>query len=122
MKKVLHTRVLDYYDGPLVIEAVDEDGRRYLCDSLPADGEGRRFVVVPVTDGEVGELNRGEACMRVMMERVGCGEWYLSVPHWDFREPFGIERQAGAIGESGKLPGEGYMLTGAWDEEEAGGR
>ena len=122
MKTIRYGRTLVFHDRPLVIEAVGGDGRRYLCDSLATREEGEWFVVVPVTDGEVGELNRGEACMRVMMERVGCGEWYLSVPHWDFREPFGIERQAGAIVESGKLPGEGYMLTGAWDEEELGGR
>lgn len=120
MKTIRYARTLVFHDRPLVIEAEDGEGGRYLCDSLATREDGEWFIVVPVTDEEAGVLNRGEACMRQMMERVGCEEWYLSVPHWDFREPFGIVRQEGAIGESRKLPGEGYMLTGAWDEEEQG--
>ena len=54
--------------------------------------------------------------MRVM-QCAGEAEWYVSVPQWDFREPFTIERQAGPISESPDLCGEGYMLTGAWDDE-----
>ena len=51
------------------------------------------------------------------MVQAGREEWYISVPQWDFREPFAIERQEGPISESPELPGEGYMLTGAWDDE-----
>ena len=71
MKTIRYARTLVFHDRPLVIEAVDGEGRRYLCDSLATREAGEWFVVVPVTDGEVEELNRGEACMRVMMERVG---------------------------------------------------
>ena len=114
---VLHERILDYYDEPLVIEAKDESNRRYLCDSLATSTEGRRFMVVPVTDGQVEALNQGESCMMQVMVQAGGEEWYISVPQWDFREPFAIERQEGPISESPDLCGEGYMLTGAWDDE-----
>lgn len=116
-KTVLHERILDYVDGPVVIEARGEDGQRYLCDSLGDRDTGEQFIAVPVTDKQVDILNRGDSCLRRAMERAGAGEWYISVPQWDFREPFTIERQAGPISESPDLCGEGYMLTGAWDDE-----
>lgn len=115
--RVSHERVLDYYDEPLVIEAKDENERRYLCDSLATSNEGRRFIAVPVTDEQVNELNQGKSCMMQVMARAGREEWYISVPQWDFREPFTIERQEGPISESPDLCGKGYMLTGAWDDE-----
>lgn len=111
-------RILDYVDGPIVVEANGGDGRRYLCDLLDEQDEGAVFLVVPVTDEQVAQLNAGRSCMRRMMEVAGQEEWYISAPQWDFREPFTIERQAGPISESPDLCGEGYMLTGAWDDDE----
>ena len=116
-KAILHERILDYVDGPIVIEARGDDGRRYLCDSLGDCDAGEQFVVVPVTDDLVNDLNRGKSCMMQVMAQAGSEEWYISVPQWDFREPFTIERQEEPIAESSYLPGEGYMLTGAWDDE-----
>ena len=116
-KAVLHERILDYFDGPLAIEARDEDGRRYLCDSMGAAEAGEQWIVVPITDDQADALNRGEMCLRSTMVQAGGEEWYISVPQWDFREPFTIEPQEGPISESPELPGEGYMLTGAWDDE-----
>ena len=117
MLKLRETRVLDYCDGPVVIEAQDDDGRRYLCDVLEPCEEGMRFLVVPVTDSEVDRLNSGASCLRHTLEHIAPKSgWFLSVPQWDFREPFTIERQSGPISESPDLPGEGYMLTGAWDD------
>ena len=109
-------RVLDYYDEPLVLEARDDDDHRYLCETLDTDDAGMRFLVVPISDKQVDALNRGESCMRRTMERAGSEEWYISVPQWDFRKPFVIERQMGPISENPELCGEGYMLTGAWDD------
>lgn len=116
MTKLRETRVLDYYDGPLVIEARDEDNRRYLCDVLEPCEDGMRFLVVPITDNQVDILNRGDSCLRRTLLQAGQDNWYLSVPQWDFREPFTIERQSGPISESPDLPGEGYTLTGAWND------
>lgn len=116
-KAILHERILDYVDGPIVIEARGDDGRRYLCDSLGDCDAGEQFIVVPVTNKQVDTLNRGDSCMRSTMELAGREEWYLSVPQWDFRGPFAIEQQEGPISESPDLCGEGYMLTGAWDDE-----
>ena len=115
-KALLHERILDYVDGPVVIEARDEDGRRYLCDSLGDCEAGEQFLVVPVTNKQVEDLNRGDSCLRRTMECSGRDEWYISVPQWDFREPFVIERQTGSISEHPDLCGESYMLTGAWDD------
>ena len=50
------------------------------------------------------------------MECSGRDKWYISVPQWDFRKPFVIERQTGSISEHPDLCGESYMLTGAWDD------
>ena len=116
MTKLRETRVLDYYDEPLVIEAQDENGHRYICDVLEPCEDGLRFLVIPVTDAQVQTLNKGESCLRKTMEIAGRDEWYLSVPQWDFRKPFKIERQPGPIADSPDLPGEGYTLTGAWDD------
>ena len=115
-KAIRHVRVLDYYDEPLVLEARDDDGHRYLCETLDTEDTGMRFLVVPISDEQVEDLNRGGSCMRQTMTRAGRDEWYISVPQWDFREPFAIERQTGPISESPDLCGEGYMLTGAWDD------
>ena len=116
MKKLRETRLVDYCDGPVVIEAQDDDGRRYLCDVLEPCEDGMRFLVVPVTDSEVDHLNSGASCLRRTLLHAGKDKWYLSVPQWDFREPFAIERQSGPISDSPDLPGEGYMLDGAWDD------
>ena len=94
-KAILHERILDYFDGPLAIEARDEAGRRYLCDSMGDAEGGEQWIVVPVTDDQVNALNRGEMCMRSTMVQAGGEEWYISVPQWDFREPFSIERRRG---------------------------
>lgn len=118
MKTLSATRILDFYDGPLVVEAEDKDGDRYLCDSLGTTEKGRRFIVVPISPRQIDVLNNGKSCMMRTMERAGRDEWYLSVPQWDFSEPFTIQRQSGPISESPNLPGEGYMLTGAWDDEQ----
>lgn len=115
VKKIRETRLVDYCDGPVVIEAQDDDGRRYLCDVLSSREDGMRFIVVPVTDSQVDTLNRGETCLRRTLLHAGQNKWYVSVPQWDFGEPFAIERQSGPIADSPDLPGEGYMLTGAWD-------
>lgn len=115
-KMLRETRLLDYYDGPAVVEAQDEDGRRYLCDVLETCQNGEWFLVVPVSDAQVETLNKGESCLRSVMEIAGRDEWYLSVPQWDFRKPFKVERQDGPIADSPDLPGEGYTLTGAWDD------
>lgn len=111
-----YARVLDFYDAPLVIEAQDENDRRYLCDSLATREDGEWFIIVPITDEQAAALNRGEICMRSAMELAGRKEWYLSVPQWDFTKSFEIERQEGPIADSPELCGEGYMLTGAWDD------
>lgn len=116
MKTLHETRLLDYYDGPSVIEAQDEDGRRYLCDLLDLSEDGERFIVTPVSDEVVGQLNEGETCLQCAMKSDGGDEWYLSVPQWDFQEPFEIERQRGPISKSPYLPGPDYKLTGAWDD------
>lgn len=117
-KRLHKTRVLGYCDGPVVTEARDENNRRYLCSVLDPCKDGMRFIVVPVTDTEVGVLNRGESCLRLTMEHVGQknDEWYLSVPQWDFRQPFVIERQQGPISESSDLPGSGYKMKGVWND------
>ena len=114
-KMLREVRVVDYCDGPVVIEAQGKDGRRYLCDVLDSCEDGERFLVVPVTDKQVEALNEGHSCLRSTMELAGRDEWYLSVAQWDFRKPFTIELQDGPISESPDLPGEGYMLTGAWN-------
>ena len=116
MKTIRETRVLDYYDAPLVIEAEDERGNRYICDALATREAGEWFIVVPVSDAQVETLNKGESCLRSVMEIAGRDEWYLSVPQWDFRKPFTVERQEGPIADNPDLPGEGYTLTGAWDD------
>lgn len=69
-----------------------------------------------MTNKQVDALNRGESCLRRTMELAGREEWYISVPQWDFRKPFVIEQQTGSISENPELCGEGYMLTGAWDD------
>lgn len=114
-KMLREVRVVDYCDVPLVTEAHDGDGRRYLCDVLDVCENGEQFLVVPVTDEQIDVLNEGRSCLRSVMEIAGCDEWYLSVPQWDFHKPFTIERQDGPISESPDLPVEGHMLTGAWD-------
>ena len=123
MKTISATRVLDFYDGPLVVEAEDESGGRYLCDSLGRTEEGKRFIAVPISSNQIEVLNKGKSCMHDAMvlaarknSEDGDVEWYISRPQWDFREPFVIERQEGPISESPNLCAEGYMLTGAWDD------
>ena len=115
-KTLRGTRLLGYCDGPAVIEARDKSGHRYLCDVRETQEDGEWFVVVPVTDRQISVLNEGKSCLRKTMERAGKDEWYISTPQWDFREPFTIERQSGPISDSPDLPGEGYMLTGEWDD------
>lgn len=116
VKKLRETRLVDYCDGPVVIEAQEDDGRRYLCDVLGSSEDGMQFIVVPVTDNQVDVLNRGDSCLRHTLLHAGHDEWYISVPQWDFRKPFTVERQEGPIADSPDLPGEGYTLTGAWDD------
>ena len=113
MKKLRETRLLEYCEGPSVIEAQGEDGRRYLCDMVEPSADGERYLVVPVTDAQIEGLNNGTTCLRCEMEASSRDEWYLSVPQWDFRKPFAIERQRGAIRD---LPGPEYFLTGAWND------
>lgn len=116
MKTISLTRVLEYYDRPLLFEGADGEGSRYLCDALTTREDGEVFLVVPVTDKQVDVLNRGESCLRRALERVGRDKWYLSTPQWDFTKPLTIELAASPIAESRSLPREGYMLTGAWDD------
>ena len=116
METINLTRVLEYCDLPLLFEGEDENGRRYLCDSLKSQEDGEVFLVVPVTDRQVDILNRGDSCLRRTFLRAGQKGWYQSVPQRNFRKPFTIERQEGPISACPNLPQEGYMLTGAWDD------
>lgn len=111
------TRVLDYYDRPLIFEGEGEDGQLYLCDSLATRENGEVFRVVPITDTQVDVLNRGDSCLRRTLLRAGENGWYRSTPQWDFTKPFTLEPAAGPISASPALPEEGYMLTGAWDDD-----
>ena len=117
MKTISLTRVLEYYDLPLIFEGEDEDGQRYLCDSLTTTLEGGEvFLAVAVTDSQIVKLNRGDLCLRSALLSAGEDGWYQSVPQRNFRKPFTLERQEGPISACPNLPQEGYMLDGAWDD------
>lgn len=116
MKTISLTRVLEYCDLPLLFEGEDEDGGRYLCDSLNSQEDGEVFLVVPVTDRQIDVLNRGDSCLRQTLLHAGEDGWYQSVPQRNFRKPFTLERQEGPISACPNLPQEGYMLDGAWDD------
>ena len=117
MKTVSLTRVLEYYDLPLVFEGEDEGGQRYICDSLFTTQEGGEvFLAVAVTDSQIELLNRGDLCLRSVLLSAGEDGWYRSTPQRDFTKPLTIELPAGSLAESRNLPQEGYMLTGAWDD------
>ena len=117
MKTVSLTRVLEYYDLPLVFEGEDEGGQRYICDSLFTTQEGGEvFLAVAVTDSQIEKLNRGDLCLRSALLSAGEDGWYRSAPQWDFTKPFTLEPAAGPISACPNLPQEGYMLDGAWDD------
>ena len=111
------TRLLDWCDGPTAMEAEDQDGRDYICDILETKEDGEWFLVVPLSDEQKQALNKGTVDLRsAMLESARENEeWYLSVPQWDFRKPFTIERQT-KTSISFYLCGKGYTLKGEWDD------
>ena len=117
MKRIRFLRTLLWYDGPQLFEAIDEDGRLYLAEMIEEAGAADShdvYVVVPVTDSQLGRLFGNAADLHEIQLEAGAREWFLTTADMHFDQPFPIARQSTPIaeckllGEPGFFPGEPF--------------
>ena len=111
MKTIISGEVLDYYDGPLVFEAADAAGSRYVAAALHPERGPDRYAVVAVRPERLREFREGRLDLRTLMLEAPGGEWHIASSNGVAGETLMLERQAGLIGEAGwALPLPGYTL------------
>ena len=110
MTAIQHTKTLLYYDEPIVFEARDGAGQRYLAMAIEPLAEMDRYLVVAVSPKQLCQLSTGRIDMRYLLLKAGKDAWFISTSMIGTKDPIVIERQCTPLEESGLLPDAGFAL------------
>lgn len=113
MTAIQHTKTLLYYDEPIVFEARDEAGRRYLAMAVEPFEDKDRYLVVAATPQHLDQLSTGGIDMRSLLLKAGKEAWFISTTKTGTKDPMVIKRQSTPLEKSELLPDEGFIF-GDW--------
>ena len=116
MIEVWETKYLFYYDYPLMLEAIDKEGNRYILDWFDETESGISYAGIPVTDEQVSLLNSGAKDFRTAFIESSTPVWYRSAHQWDFSKPIVLLEAEGNIEDFLNLPENFDILKGAWGD------
>lgn len=112
MTIVQHTATLDYYDGPILFEARDPEGGRYLAVAADTCDRGAVYAVVGVSPRRLRDFRCGGVDLRDLMIEAGSQEWYVTRASHATDE-FALQRQVTPLADSPYLAEVGYRLKSA---------
>ena len=112
MTTVQHTATLDYYDGPVLFEARDLEGGRYLAVVADTCDGGDVYAVVGVSPRRLRDFRCGVVDLRDLMIEAGAQEWYVTRATHGTDE-FALQRQVTRLVDSPYLADVGYRLESA---------
>ena len=110
MTEIQHTNPLLYYDEPIVFEAREGEGRRYLAMAVESLEDEARYLIVAASSKQLGQLSTGRIDMRSLLLKAGKNAWFIATTTTGTRDPMWIERQRTPLEKSGLLPDEGFFL------------
>jgi len=110
MTSINHRATLFWYDGPQVFEARDPIGGHYVAVAIEEPPGTSRYLVVGVAPVELRRFRSGIVDLRSVLLDASVEKWYLTSADADPSGALGIERQTGALAETGFLPEAGFFL------------
>lgn len=115
MTAIQHTNTLLYYDEPIVFEACDREGQRYLAMAVESLEDEDRYLIVAASPRQLDQLSTGRIDMRSLLLKAGKNAWFISTTKTGTKDPMLIERQRIPLEKSGLLPDGGFFLgTKGW--------
>jgi hypothetical protein len=111
-KHIKVDRVLYYYDGVQVFDAVDAIGGHYIGLCVADLKDGLRFLVVGASLDALQRFRLGEADIRSLIENRAEPDWFLVEANCDIDQPLPLIAQEGQIPED-YLPDAGFVLENA---------
>ena len=110
MNTVRHVTTLDYCDGPILFEARNRIGGRYLAVAIEdRDGEPT-YAVVGVSRAQLQEFRNGMLDLRHLLAVAGSEKWYVAQQDRATGR-FVLELQPKTLLDNDFLPDEGNALT-----------
>lgn len=110
MKTINYSRTLEYYDGPVLIEARDDIGGHYLGMAVETTEGADAFVVVGVAPERLRQFRAGLVDLRDLVKEAGRQEWFFTNSH-DFHKPLPLSPRQSPLAASEYLPEAGYFLN-----------
>ena len=110
MTKVRYIRTLDYYDEPLVFEARDATGGRYIAAIGPSDET--EYLVAGVSPEDLRRFCDGKTDLRTLLTASDPDSRYTTTLPSRANNELKLERFRGSLQESGFLPDPGFVLHG----------
>jgi len=109
--KLMHVRDIESYEGPLLAEFEDRNGRPYLYKWCDCDDDANRWLVFRTTDEALGGYEAGKKTLRQVL--LECPEGYVYVVDLDKE---GIARSRVKRVWARQLPDDYIPTTDSWHE------
>ena len=109
MKTVRPGIVMDWYDGILLFQAVDDAGNHLIASLIDHVGDHGRYLVVGVEPQDLLGLAAGRICLRTLLQASAPAERYLAVAAGPYDAPLELTPVRGVLDEAW-LPEAGYRL------------
>ena len=111
MKKIVrHAKTLIYYDGPVLFEARDPHGGRYLGMAMDTKSESEQYAVFGVSPERLRLFINGALDLLDLITGRKNQTWYVGVHHNGDSGAFQLTKQATPLLDTEHLPDPGLFL------------
>ncbi|MCW5887832.1 MAG: hypothetical protein KIT07_06875 [Anaerolineales bacterium] len=78
MRKLSLQNTLLYYDGPELVESIDQIGTTFICLHAEDQNSAPLFVCVPISAGKLTSLKQGELDLRSIFQQPETSEFFVA--------------------------------------------
>lgn len=104
------TKVLEYYDGPILFEGRDPIGGHYIGVAVDSEGPGDLYAIIGVEPERLRWFRNGSLDLLALMTEREDKTWYTGTQRADSADVFEITEQTRPLAETDYLPEPGFFL------------
>lgn len=107
---VRHNMTLDYYDGPILFEALDPYGGHYLCMAIESESDEDQYAVFGIAPDQLRLFKHGSADLHDLILDRGESPWYIGRYPESNSEVLLLTEQNTPLAETKHMPDPGFLL------------
>lgn len=104
------TKILEYYDGPILFEGRDLYGGHYIGVAVESDGPGDLYAIIGVEPDRLRRFRNGSLDLLALMTESEDPTWFTGTQRKDSADVFEITGQSSPLRETDYLPEPGFFL------------